>query len=260
MTKTSNIIGISGFKGSIGSTAIFDKNLVKIKSRLESSIEDIAEEFKDKKVSKYIHLAGQSNVLECESDPVSCMKLNSDYVQKFYKAAIQSEVSRFIFVSSSHVYDQSFKSPFDVDSPLKAINKYGESKLNAEKALARMETPVSKLSIARIFSVYSDSMREHFLSAGLIKRASKKDLSPIMGLDNIRDFLPASEAMNQLILLANSCNFPPIVNICSGKGTKIRDLAFHIFKKFGLEEEFHSIKSLSSSSPKEIIGVKSLIR
>jgi hypothetical protein len=66
--------------------------------------------------------------------------------------------------------------------------------------------------------------------------------------------------MNQLILLANSHNFQPIVNICSGKGTKIRDLAFHIFKQYGLEKEFHSIKSLSSSSPKEIIGVKSFIR
>jgi len=256
LIKNSNLIGISGSTGSIGSAIEYRDHVIRIEARLELGAQEIAQEFQDKNISTYIHLAGKSSVKDCEDDPTTCMQMNSEYSLKFYSAAVQAGVKRFIFVSSAHVYDSNIPSPYDISSPLKPFNQYGRSKLDAEQKLQAAESSTTQLSIARIFSVHSLSMRDHFLAAGLVRRAINRDFSAIPGLEKIRDFLSTELAMKELIYLAESETFPPIVNICSGIGVKIKDLGLQIFKSFGLEKEFHLIKNIDSPSPDVIVGVK----
>lgn len=256
MIKNSNLIGISGSRGSIGSAIEYGNHIIRIEARLESEAHEIVQEFQDKNITTYIHLAGKSSVQDCEDDPETCMQMNSEYSLKFYLAAVEANINRFIFVSSAHVYDANTPPPYDISSKLNPFNQYGLSKLDAEQKLQLAESKITQLSIARIFSVHSLSMRDHFLAAGLVRRARNRDFTPIPGLEKIRDFLSTESVMKELIYLAKSETFPPIVNICSGIGVQIKDLGLQIFKSFGLEKEFNNIENINSPSPDVVIGVK----
>ena len=177
------------------------------------------------------------------------------YSQKFYKAASAAQLDRFVFVSTSHVYDNSNKAPFDVNAPLKPSSIYGKSKLNAEIKLLEHQNEHTKLSIARVFSVIGKNTRDHFLYQGLHRRAQNEDFSLIPGLENTRDFLDASIVMSELIRLARSFDFPALVNICSGNGKTIRDIAKEVFSLYGFEEQIEKMHSPKEDSLSKIIGV-----
>ena len=167
LTENSKILGISGFSGSIGSTARYSEEILTIESRLEDPLDKIIEEFKDKSITQYIHLAAITDTNWCMNFPKECFLFNSEHSQKFYKAASVAQVDRFVFVSTSHVYDNSNKVPFDVNTSLKPASIYGKSKLNAEINLLAQQNEDTKLSIARVFSVTGKNTRDHFLYQGL---------------------------------------------------------------------------------------------
>ncbi|MDB9935086.1 SDR family oxidoreductase [Gammaproteobacteria bacterium] len=251
----SKVIGISGSSGGIGSTAEYSKKIVKINSRLEDAHESIAQEFVDKNVTQYIHLAAMTDTKWCNDNPEDSMLFNAEYAKKFYLAAKTAKVKRFIFVSTAHVYKPSAPSPFDTDATLDPFSIYGKSKLLAETKLLDIETLNTKLSIARVFSTIGKEARDYSLYQGLQSRAKNKDFSSIAGLDNIRDFLRTSEVMSELIRLANSSDFPNLLNICSGKGQTIRKIAEEVFASYGLKKSVDQISSLDDNSPHQIIGV-----
>lgn len=255
LISNSNIIGISGSSGGIGSTAKYSNNIVQINSRLEDSQEHIAQEFIDKSITHYIHLAAITDTEFCKNNPAECFLFNSEYAKKFYLAAINAKVKRFIFVSSSHIYDVNQLIPFDTSTPVRPSSVYGESKLLAEKEITSLDKHINLLSIARVFSVIGDNAKGHFLYQGLVKRAKKRDFSPIPGLHNIRDFLRASEVMSELIRLALSKEFPPLINICSGSGKSIHQIAQNVFSEHGLEDCLDQIITMDNKPPNSIVGV-----
>ena len=255
LIKSSKILGISGFSGSIGSTASYSEEILTINSRLEDPLDRIVEEFKDKSITQYIHLAAITDTNWCMNFPKECFLFNSEYSQKFYKAASIAKVERFIFVSTSHVYDNSCKMPLDVNSSLRPTSLYGKSKLDAEISLSRQQNEDTKLSIARVFSVTGKNTRDHFLYKGLHRRAQSNDFSQIPGLENTRDFLEASKVMSELIRLARSVDFPALVNICSGKGKTVREIAKDVFSLYGFEKKIDKMPSPKEDSPSKIIGV-----
>jgi hypothetical protein len=63
------------------------------------------------------------------------------------------------------------------------------------------------------------------VSIGILRYLKEKDYSPIPGLDYVRDFLWTWEVAESLVRLVRSEVAPPVVQICSGKGTRIRDIA-----------------------------------
>ena len=260
LTESSNILGISGFSGSIGSTASYSKEILRIESRLEDPLNMIIEEFKDKSITQYIHLAAVTDTNWCINYPKKCFLFNAEFSKKFYHAASRAKVKRFVFVSSSHVYDQSYKLPFDIDSPLKPTSIYGKSKLLAEENLLSKKNYNTQLSIARVFSVTGDNTRDHFLYQGLHRRASNQDFSLIPGLENTRDFLEASKVMSELIRLAKSVDFPSLINVCSGKGKTVREIAREVFSLYGFEKEIDKMHSKNEASPSKIIGVPTIFK
>lgn len=260
LIENSKFLGISGFSGSIGSTARYSEEILTIESRLEDPLENIIEEFKDKSITQYIHLAAITDTNWCMNFPKECFLFNSEYSQKFYKAASVAQVDRFVFVSTSHVYDNSNKVPFDLNTPLNPASIYGKSKLNAEIKLLEQQNEDTKLSIARVFSVTGKNTRDHFLYQGLHRRAQNKDFSLIPGLENTRDFLDASTVMSELIRLARSVDFPALVNICSGKGKTIREIAKDVFSLYGFEKQIEKMHSPQEDSPTKIIGVPTIFK
>jgi nucleoside-diphosphate-sugar epimerase len=99
-----------------------------------------------------------------------------------------------------------------------------------------------------------------FFTKGLHRRAQNKDFSLIPGLENTRDFLDASTVMSELIRLARSVDFPALVNICSGKGKTIREIAKDVFSLYGFEKKIEKMHSPKEDSPTKIIGVPTIFK
>jgi hypothetical protein len=61
-------------------------------------------------------------------------------------------------------------------------------------------------------------------------KAENVDCSEIKGFANIRDFLSADAIVKKILKILYLTNKPKIINICSGRPTRIIDLAVKIFK------------------------------
>lgn len=97
--------------------------------------------------------------------------------------------------------------------------------------------PLLRLTIARVFGVLSDAMREGFLLTALHKRAEERDFSPIPGLSNVRDYMDARDICASLVRLGQSSAPPPMVLICSGKETTVRDVVERVFAQHRIESD-----------------------
>ena len=81
-----------------------------------------------------IHAAGM-NSAECASDPISALKFNGTATSRLLKSAISCNVTKFIYLSTAHVYSESLLGFFDEESPTKNIHPYATSHKAGEDAV-----------------------------------------------------------------------------------------------------------------------------
>ena len=74
-------------------------------------------------------MVGKTSAQESQRKKREYLETNYDYSRKLYEAAINSNVSKFIFASSAAVYGD-YKTLFKETDKTKPINNYGSSKLN----------------------------------------------------------------------------------------------------------------------------------
>lgn len=83
-----------------------------------------------------IHCASP-NARECENNPNNSYKFNSITLDLFIKIAISSQVKKFIFFSTAHVYRSPLMGVIDENSLLKPTHPYGISKKIGEETLLK---------------------------------------------------------------------------------------------------------------------------
>jgi len=250
-------IVFSGAEGSIGSQRPYQSH--KVVTPLEAPLEDkISELLCLPCMPKvFVHLAAMTSISDCEDSPELCHQFNVEGARQWFRACQEVGVLKFIFASTSHVYDPSAcDQPLSTTAPLAPQKVYGKSKLLAEDALKELEqTGSTHLYIARVFSVLADPGPEWSLLEGLKRRARNKDSSPIPGLSFVRDFLTNTEVCKRLVQIAKSEKIlPQTLNICSGKGTPIRKLAEIVFKQNGFDLDIIQELPLDDGTP-QIIGI-----
>lgn len=249
---------ITGASGSIGS--YFDSSVIPLNIRLEDTEASFVKKIKLLNVNNYIliHLAALTTYSDINDDFDIAYKINVEGTRNLFSAAKKTGCKRFIFISTSHVYKiGEVGKKFDTNSPLEPRSIYGKTKLLAEKELTDLKKQFEgiELCIARVFSVLSNKMKDGFLLTSLHKRATQKDFSPIPGLDNIRDFLPAEEVCSQLLTLARLDTLPQIANICSGKGTAVREIVENVFKKYDISPDYIKKGETNDNDIKYIVGL-----
>jgi nucleoside-diphosphate-sugar epimerase len=245
MSSVSNaewLILATGTTGSLGSQ--MPPGVVALRSRLETPLGEKRAELEaairahgPAKRIALIHCAALTSVGDCESDPERARRLNVDGATAWFDAAQGAGIERFIFVSTSHVYEApKTPTPIDIDAPIHPKSVYARTKWQAEEAL-RGKAHASKvsLSVARVFSLLSDQIRPGFLQYSLIQRAKTGDSSPIPGFELARDFIDAREVCSTLVRLASSASFPKLINICSGRPTTVGELARQVFTRLGAD-------------------------
>jgi UDP-glucose 4-epimerase len=250
-------ICFNGSTGSLGSLMPRNKNLIPCFARSNDSDLKINSEIKNSNAHTFIHMAALTDIQQCENFPERAREMNVEFPLRILKHAIKNEVQRFIFISSSHVYKptESLIKLQSSDKP-DPQNSYGMSKLEGEKKLLEYSAKVqfNGLVIARLFSLLSNKGRENFLLQSIKKRVRNKDFSYMPGIENVRDFIWADQACNEILKITQAHNPPGIINLCSGKGRKVKSLVKEVFDLNKIETKTIFNNSISDQKPNYLVG------
>jgi nucleoside-diphosphate-sugar epimerase len=250
-------ICFNGSTGSLGSLMPKNKNLIPCFARSNDSDLKIDSEIKKSNAHTFIHMAALTDIQQCEKFPERAREMNVEFPLRILKNAIKNEIQRFIFISSSHVYK-----PTDSLIKIKSSDKpdpqnsYGKSKLKAEKKLLdySVEAQFNGLVIVRLFSLLSHKGRENFLLQSIEKRAKSKDFSYMPGIENVRDFIWADQACAEILKITQAHNPPGIINLCSGKGRKVKSLVKEVFDLNKIETKTIFNNSITGQKPNFLVG------
>jgi nucleoside-diphosphate-sugar epimerase len=145
--------------------------------------------------------------------------------------------SGFYFASTSEVYGTKNSSPFKEDQITNPPSPYSLTKVMAEKLISTFsETYNRPFSIFRFFNFYGDDMPENFFVSQLMASLKSNCIFNMTKGEQQRDYLEINELLYYIAhIVQNPKCIGQIVNICSGKGTPLKDLAFKIAGKYNKE-------------------------
>ena len=229
------ICGITGHTGSLGKNLIkktknfkfkyFNQDITK-KSAVNSWI-------KNNKLEVIIHLAAIVPIKIVNENKKKAFKVNVLGTKNLVEAILQNNnnIKWVFFSSTSHVYSSS-KKKIKENSPIKPISYYGKTKYLAEKEIAKLRYKNIKFCIGRIFSTTNSNQRENYLVPDLKKKIKEsKEAIVLENLNHFRDFVSV-DVISKIIVNLSKKRFNGIINIASGKKTKLSDIAEIISKKF----------------------------
>lgn len=165
-------------------------------------------------------------------DPYLVHEVNATGTLNLLTAALDENVNRFVYCSSSEVYGTALRVPMDEEHPLVPTTPYGASKLAGETyARSFFLTYGLPVTIVRPFNTYG--AREHFegpygevIPKFVVRALNDAPLVIFGDGTQTRDFTDVSDTVCGLIA-ACECDalVGDVVNIARGQEVSIRDLA-----------------------------------
>lgn len=197
--------------------------------------------------STVIHLAAIVGVQQVLEDPVLAQKVNVDGTLNFAEYLMKNTDSRFIFVSSSHVYKASNNRHTEI-SPLEPMSLYAEMKVETEKRLKEtFSNEPQRLLIARVFSILGGNMPPGTLGWTIERATTEK---PVKNSDDLRDFSTAEETANLLESLAVANWLSTTINVCSGTCRSVREAGRALRRELDLGDDDNVFLAGHSSVPR----------
>lgn len=208
--------------------------------------------------TKIIHTIAQSDVAFCNQNPTKCYELNVKSTQKMLEIARKKD-SRFVFLSSSHVYGNPKKLPISEKDLCDPTTHYASSKKMSEMLCKTYsQTYGLDVSIARIFSVYGPNSPKSNLIFNIMFQMIHNSKVKLGNVYPKRDFIFISDVIDGLKKIINSKKKGyQIYNIGSGKSTSIEELVNICFEIYNKKSKLISLKK--NSRKKDIPEIRSTI-
>jgi UDP-glucose 4-epimerase len=173
------------------------------------------------------HLAALSTVFGCVNNPEAAFRANVDGTRQVLDIARNSGVRRVIFASSREVYGEPSNLPVLETSAIRPKNMYGLSKAAAEELCFDFMSNGLEVAVLRLSNVYGTRDFARVVPL-FIDRAVRGAPLTVFGMDKVLDFVWIGNLVDVLFSSAIApCPTGP-VNIGSGQGTRIWDLARRI--------------------------------
>lgn len=174
-----------------------------------------------------IHLAAsldRSRAIESAND---IFRINVESTINLLAAASKYKSEKIIFSSTSDVYGD-IESPFDENDNVKPMSLYGISKHSSELLLDYFNRMLGKtVIILRFFNIYGKGMRSRlFITEIMNAIRAGNDFSMTKG-EQIRDYVHIKDVIRSIIFAIEMKNDHQshVINICSGEGISMSDLA-----------------------------------
>lgn len=236
----------TGLSGTIG------KHLKELVIPLNIRLENLDESTKIEPLtsdSVVIHFAGIVGYRSIDRNERYSRLINIESTKILAKKALESGISKFVFISTAHVYKSS-NSPLNENSAIDPINKYAEQKFEAEQALRDIfKFENEKLCIVRVFGVLDWDMKPETLG-GAVKSLVYSNFSEIIdyGLD-VRDFLTPRLIAKTVLEIAKAPGIYGIVNLCSGQGLTVEQAVLKMLDKSNLLFNTAFVNRNNSTTP-----------
>jgi len=190
-----------------------------------------------KNIDYVFHMAAVHIQRSAES-PEEAIDVNVKGSYNVFSSALEHNVKRVIFSSSSSVYGEPKKLPMSENSELNIVEPYGASKLMAENLLKFLSTKGLKYNILRYFNVYGERQAIHAYYTTVIihfvKRILNNEAPTIDGKGTqSMDFTHVSDVVDANILAMESKAENEIFNVGTGKSTTVKELAEILIKALG---------------------------
>jgi nucleoside-diphosphate-sugar epimerase len=179
-------------------------------------------------VERVYHVAAQSNVLGAVSDLHYSFTSNVVGTYNVLVAAREAAVGRLVFSSSREVYGEVDQVPVAEDRPLNPKNAYGASKVAGEVyCRVFQDTYGLDVSVLRLANVYGPGDRDRVIPIWLDRARRGEDLE-LYGGTQVLDFVPVGLVVEALRRAAERSLGGQPLNVGSGVGTTLYDLAARI--------------------------------
>jgi UDP-glucose 4-epimerase len=181
-----------------------------------------------KGVERVYHVAAQSNVLGAVSDLDYSFTSNVVGTYNVLVAAREAAVGRLVFSSSREIYGEVDQVPVAEDRPLNPKNAYGASKVAGEVYCRVFQNTYGlDVSVLRLANVYGPGDRDRVIPIWLDRARRGEDLE-LYGGTQVLDFVPVSLVVEALRRAGERSLGGQPVNVGSGVGTTLYDLAARI--------------------------------
>ena len=170
------------------------------------------------------HLAAQSNVMGAVADAGYSFSTNVVGTYNVLQSAAVAGVKRVVFPSSREVYGDPRTLPVPETAPLRAKNAYGASKIAGEVYCRLAAQQGLEAVVLRLANVYGRGDRDRVIPLFAAAAAASLPIT-VFGSQKILDFVWIEVVVDALIKSAFGSYIRGPVNIGSGKGTRILDLA-----------------------------------
>lgn len=181
------------------------------------------------------HLAAMASVPLSIDKPVECNDINLNATVNLLKSAVDNNVKKIVFSSSSSVYGENKNMPLKESEPLMPMSPYAASKASCELYLRSFYDSYGlNYTVLRYFNVFGPGQDKNSQYAAVIPNfinAMLEGNQPEIYGDGeqTRDFVFVKDIIKANINAAKS-DYNGVINIASGKKLSINQL-FDIVKR-----------------------------
>jgi len=178
------------------------------------------------------HFAGTSSLPKCQSDPAAAYDNNLTATVRLLEWARRSGVRRFLFSSTSAVYENTKETPFREEMAVTPDLVYACTKLAAERACIGFAQAYGlDVGIARFFNVYGEHQDIHRTNPPFLSYLSRQVIrgeTPILfnKSDARRDYVYVGDVVDMLtrVMATEPRLKGDVFNVCSGIGYSVPEL------------------------------------
>ena len=237
-------IGLTGSTGSLGKIILKNNRNIKFKC-FKGDIRNRSAVFnwvRKNKIDVVFHLAAIVPIKEVNKNMLKAQKVNFSGTKNIVDACLEKKSNGFFF-HLHHMFTAHHTKKFLKKIKKKPISYYGLTKLKAENyIIKRFKNTKIKYCIGRIFSTTNKNQKKNYLVPDLKYkiRNSKKKIT-LKNLNHYRDFI-SMEDISKIIFVLMNKKFNGVLNLGSGKGIFLKDIAKTIAKKYNKEVIFSDNK------------------
>lgn len=202
-----------------------------------------------------VHLAAQSNVTGSIENKDYSFETNVVGTWNLLREAQKNDIDKFIFASSREIYGDT-KQKATEDTPMDPNNFYGASKASAEHYLKQFnnQTNLNTISL-RIGNVYGPGDKNRVIPI-FLKNATKNKPLTLYGGEQILDFVWIKDVIKTIKKTIKTDISYNKINVGSGKGTKIKELAKTIKNITNSNSKITKKKKRDYETKKCILNIK----
>jgi UDP-glucose 4-epimerase len=216
----------------------------------EKSLREILE---TSKPDLFVHAAGAASVGKSIANPGEDHSSSVGLLTKILAILENSKTPpELLYISSAAVYGNPEHLPVKESDSLSPISPYGEHRLECEELVAKYTSRVGVRTFrARAFSLFGERQKQ-LITWEIARQALSSTAVTLQGTGNeTRDFLSVDEFVKRCLRLIESPTGVDsvAVNVASGEGITVRDLAIRTLNILGVEKPIVALNKTQTGNP-----------